>query len=146
MAKRKFPGPWRRTHRELNNAYTLSMIRGQIHIRTSYTCIYRRTINRYGEYAERRETESGPDLNYVLEKLHLSDRESNILMMMEGAIDLIEKLVKRHDFYLWRAERLDLERRKKAYAKKKAGWDARKAHNTRMQRVKNKQFGRNVEV
>lgn len=124
--KRKFPGPWRLTHKELHDDFVVSLTRDRLSVRMKYTYFYKRTCDRWGNKEERREEVHGPDFHYMLEKLQMTDHEANILMMMEAGVGVVRKLAQRWNFYVWREGLKDKERRKREYAKKKEGWAEQK--------------------
>jgi hypothetical protein len=108
-------------------------------IRTMYNCVYRQgPIDDWRSREDRRQ-EHGPSLSYILRELEMSDKEDNILIMLEGGFSLIDRLVQRYEARIRWKEFQFQEQRKKARAD-------RKTNNIRRTRILNKQFGRVVEV
>jgi hypothetical protein len=138
--------PWRRISRELDPELRVTCLKDRIEIHTMYNCRYRQGREDGWRSPERREQERGPTLSYILREMKMSDKEEHLLTMLEGTFQLIETLVKRYEGRIRWKEYQEKERRKKEWAAKKKVWDARKELSTRLQRVKDKKFGRMVEV
>lgn len=144
--KRKFPGPWRETHKELTGEFYISKMRGQLRIVPVYERHLRRVTDRYGNVDTMREKFEGYDIMYTLKKLKIPEKSETLLALLHGTLEVFESLVRQHDSYLWRREEEERKRRKAEYAKKKAVWAERKEFNTRKQKLQNKEFIRRVEV
>ena len=144
--KRKFPGPWKETHKEMTGEFYISKMRGQLRIVPVYQRHLRRVTDRYGNVDTMHEEFRGYDIMYTLQKLKIPEKSETILALLHGVMEVFESLVRQHDNYIWRAEEAEKKRRKAEYAKKKQVWDERKEFDTRKQKLMNKEFIRRVEV
>lgn len=117
--KRVFPGPWRRRESEIAR-YELHPRRGKIDIRAVVKVTYCRTVDRWGHKDYRTEYELGPYLDQALEKVHLSDRQSGLLMLMEGALATVDRVFERYNYFLRRREERATQLRRIAYRKRRA--------------------------
>ena len=141
-------GPWRLSHKELTGEFKVRTGNQRwgnpYEIYGTYLFIYRRRIDRYGNYEERKEYSSTTSLNQVMEKLAMTDKQHGLMDMTMGGFTIIERLFRRFDWYLRREEKKDRKKCSAAYAKRRANWDERKAFDHRAK--KPKKFIRKVEV
>jgi len=153
MAKaRRRERPWRLVSREFTGDFAVRSMgpnsRGYqpFDIYGTYLCVYRQRYGTNGRYNERRETERSANLSEVLRCLSMTDKTYNLLALMQGGLCCLEKLFERYEWQMRQKAEKELEKRRAAWAIKKKGWDERKAHDKRIQRVRSKQFTRQVEA
>ena len=131
MAKRK-EHRWVRVSREPTGDFIVrSLGRGSYTIYTTYRVTYRQDVTGF----TRREEERGIDLRTMLNEMKMEDKEYALVSMLEGGLEIFNKLVGQ---WGWK-RRQEEEREAAAFAEIKL---ARK----RAKRVKDRQFGRVLEI
>lgn len=131
MAARKEPR-WVRISREPTGNFTAySTGHGSFNVYMTYRVVYRQEVTGF----TRREEERGIDLRTMLLEMKMKDKEYALISMLEGGLEIFNKLVGQWE---WK-KRKEAEREAEELKKTKL---ARK----RTKRVKDRQFGRVLEI
>lgn len=131
MAKRK-EHAWRRVSRERNGSLkAYSIGQGRFDIYASYTVTYRQNVTGF----TRKEDERGVGLQAMLRDMKMSDKDYGLLTMLESGLETLNKLFDQWD---WRRRREEEVRKEKMKKEKLA--------RKRIKRVKDRRFGRVLEI